>query len=135
MDAIRDIKIIKNELIMKDRDILSKKLNEYEKKAAKTQDKNIKAEYEVLKKVDDAFKKGMEIRNLQWDPAEIEILNKYLFLTSKPMIYLINTSKELFLQDKIPNFDSIVDLVTENGKFQTQVIKYSVEHEQNIEKG
>ncbi len=56
---------------MKDRDILSKKLNEYEKKAAKTQDKNIKAEYEVLKKVDDAFKKGMEIRNLQWDPAEI----------------------------------------------------------------
>jgi ribosome-binding ATPase YchF (GTP1/OBG family) len=71
MDAIRDIKIIKNELIMKDRDILSKKLNEYEKKAVKTQDKNIKAEYEVLKKVDDAFKKGMEIRNLQWDPAEI----------------------------------------------------------------
>lgn len=45
MDAIRDIKIIKNELIMKDRDILSKKLHEYEKKAAKTQDKNIKAEY------------------------------------------------------------------------------------------
>ncbi len=51
------------------------------------------------------------------------------------MIYLINTSKELFLQDKIPDFDKIVDQVTEGGKFQTQVIKYSVEHEQNIEKG
>ncbi len=50
------------------------------------------------------------------------------------MIYLINTSKELFLQDKIPDFDKIVDQVTEDGKFQTQVIKYSVEHEQNIEK-
>lgn len=44
---------------MKDKDILSKKLNEYEKKASKTQDKNIKAEYEVLKKVDDGFKKGI----------------------------------------------------------------------------
>lgn len=59
MDPIRDIKIIKNELIMKDKDILAKKLHEFEKKAGKTQDKNIKAEYEVLKKVDDAFKKGM----------------------------------------------------------------------------
>lgn len=29
MDAMRDIKIIKNELIMKDKDILSKKLHEY----------------------------------------------------------------------------------------------------------
>lgn len=44
---------------MKDKDILTKKLHQYEKKASKTQDKNIKAQYQVLKKVDDAFKKGM----------------------------------------------------------------------------
>ena len=44
------------------------------------------------------------------------------------MVFLLNTSKELFLQDKIPNYEQIVDLVTENGKFQTQVIKFSVEH-------
>ncbi len=50
MDAIRDIKIIKNELIQKDKDILSKKLAEYQKKAKKSQDKSIQLEYAVLKK-------------------------------------------------------------------------------------
>ena len=42
MDPIRDIKIIKNELIQKDKATMAKKLAELEKKAKKTQDKNIK---------------------------------------------------------------------------------------------
>ena len=42
MDAVRDVSIIRQELIMKDRDSMAKKLVELEKKAKKTQDKNIK---------------------------------------------------------------------------------------------
>jgi obg-like ATPase 1 len=32
-----------------------------------------------------------------WNDDEIEILNKHLFLTSKPIVYLINLSKADFL--------------------------------------
>jgi hypothetical protein len=48
-------------------DISTKKLNELTKKVGRTQDKNIKLEYEVIKKVDECFKKKLEIRNQQWD--------------------------------------------------------------------
>lgn len=59
MDSLRDINIIKEELIFKDMDISTKKLNELTKKVGRTQDKNIKLEYEVIKKVDDCFKKKL----------------------------------------------------------------------------
>jgi ribosome-binding ATPase YchF (GTP1/OBG family) len=59
VDSLRDINIIKEELIFKDMDISTKKLNELTKKVGRTQDKNIKLEYEVIKKVDDCFKKKL----------------------------------------------------------------------------
>lgn len=42
MDAVRDIKIIRDELIQKDIEGVSKKIQEMSKKAAKTQDQNLK---------------------------------------------------------------------------------------------
>jgi ribosome-binding ATPase YchF (GTP1/OBG family) len=42
MDAVRDIHIIKNELIQKDIEIVSRKINEMSKKASKTTDPNLK---------------------------------------------------------------------------------------------
>uniref|UniRef100_A0A452H7D4 TGS domain-containing protein n=1 Tax=Gopherus agassizii TaxID=38772 RepID=A0A452H7D4_9SAUR len=35
-----------------------------------------------------------------WNDKEIDVLNKYLFLTSKPMIYLINLSEKDYLRCK-----------------------------------
>jgi len=40
------------------------------------------------------------IRFGEWNAAEIEILNKHLFLTSKPMIYLINLSEKDYIRKK-----------------------------------
>ena len=45
MNPVRDIQIIRQELIEKDKSMLTKKLNEFAKKASKTQDKGIKLEY------------------------------------------------------------------------------------------
>ena len=61
-------------------------------------------------------------------------MNRYLLLTSKPMIYLINLSKEDYLAGKAPLEKETEDAVTFNGKYQAKVIKYSVEYEQEREK-
>jgi obg-like ATPase 1 len=45
----------------------------------------------------------MEIRNAQWGPREVEILNRNLLLTSKPMVYLLNLSKLDYLSGNLPN--------------------------------
>lgn len=37
--------------------------------------------------------------SLEFSP-QIEVLNKYLFLTSKPMIYLVNLSEKDFIRKK-----------------------------------
>ena len=55
-DAVRDINIIKHELIQKDLDIINKKIQEFERKAKKSQDKQIKTQYQVMLKAQDTLK-------------------------------------------------------------------------------
>ena len=52
MDPVRDIKIIRHELIQKDLDIIQKKIEEIARKAKKTQDKQLKMQYDVMLKVE-----------------------------------------------------------------------------------
>ena len=62
--------------------------------------KTLKAEYECLEKVQKNLKDGKHIRFLDWNDNEVEILNKYLFLTAKPMIYLLNMAKKDYIKKK-----------------------------------
>jgi len=40
------------------------------------------------------LKKGLFVKDGEWSAKDIEYLNKHLFLTSKPVIYLVNIGKE-----------------------------------------
>ena len=62
--------------------------------------KTLKAEFETLEKVKKNLDEGKHIRFLEWNDNEMDILNKYLFLTSKPMIYLLNMSKKDYMKKK-----------------------------------
>jgi len=46
--------------------------------------------------VDDA----KPIRMHEWNVAEIEVLNKHLFITAKPIIYLVNLSEKDYIRKK-----------------------------------
>ena len=43
---------------------------------------------------------GKPIRFAKWDNKDIEILNEHLFITSKPIIYLINLSEKDYIRKK-----------------------------------
>jgi len=49
-------------------------------------------ELEVVEKVKTMLTKEKPemVRHAAWNTRDIEILNRHLFLTSKPMIYLVN---------------------------------------------
>ena len=55
-------------------------------------------EMAVLEKVKAMLDEGVHVKDGDWVPREIEILNKYLFLTSKPVIYLVNIGKEEYIK-------------------------------------
>jgi obg-like ATPase 1 len=71
MDAVRDIGIIRHELIQKDLEVVGRKAREFGKKAAKSPDKLLREEWEVMQRVENVLKAGKEVRNEQWAVREI----------------------------------------------------------------
>ena len=53
---------------------------------------------------------------MEWNDNEMDILNKYLFLTAKPMIYLLNMAKKDYIKKKskwlMPIKKKVTDLFT-----------------------
>lgn len=82
-------------------------------------------------KVKDILKQGKEIRCHPWTSQdEVNVLNKYVFLTAKPIVYLINLSKDDFLsKKKLPFEDKLLEKISHAGKHPTKIIRYSVEYE------
>uniref|UniRef100_A0A8C7HY22 Obg-like ATPase 1 n=2 Tax=Oncorhynchus TaxID=8016 RepID=A0A8C7HY22_ONCKI len=102
VDPVRDIEIIHEELRLKDEEMIGPIMEKLEKVAVRGSDKKLKPEYDVMLKIKNwvADEKKHVRYCRDWTEKEIEVLNKYLFLTSKPMIYLINLSEKDYIRRK-----------------------------------
>ncbi|KAH8343578.1 hypothetical protein KR084_009367, partial [Drosophila pseudotakahashii] len=91
--------IINEELRLKDEENLLKNLDKLEKVVARGGDKKLKPEYDSMVKIKEILiDQKRHLRFEDWNAHDIEALNKYLFLTSKPMIYLVNLSDKDFIR-------------------------------------
>ncbi|XP_022093917.1 obg-like ATPase 1 isoform X2 [Acanthaster planci] len=101
VNPVRDLSIIFEELRLKDESILDQRVTELEKKAVRGGDKKLKPEFEALAKVQKHVKEDKRpVRQIEWNSLEIEILNKHLLFTAKPMIYLVNLSERDYIRKK-----------------------------------
>lgn len=82
-------------------------------KVVRSGDKTLKFDYEVLHKVLDVLKNEKRwVRYHDWNEREIEILNKHLLITSKPVVYLLNMSEQEYIKKKnkwLPKIKQWVD--------------------------
>ncbi|XP_036965214.1 obg-like ATPase 1 isoform X4 [Acanthopagrus latus] len=96
------MEIIHEELRLKDEEMIGPIIDKLEKTAIRGGDKKLKPEYDVMCKIKswvvDEKKNVRYYRD--WNDKEIEVLNKYLFLTSKPMIYLVNLPEKDYIRRK-----------------------------------
>uniref|UniRef100_A0A8C6B985 Obg like ATPase 1 n=1 Tax=Monodon monoceros TaxID=40151 RepID=A0A8C6B985_MONMO len=102
VDPIRDIEIIHEELQLKDEEMIGPIIDKLEKVAVRGGDKKLKPEYDIMCKVKSWVtdqKKPVRFCH-DWNDKEIEVLNKHLFLTSKPMVYLVNLSEKDYIRKK-----------------------------------
>ncbi|XP_026983878.1 obg-like ATPase 1 isoform X1 [Sagmatias obliquidens] len=102
VDPIRDIEIIHEELQLKDEEMIGPVIDKLEKVAVRGGDKKLKPEYDIMCKVKSWVidqKKPVRFCH-DWNDKEIEVLNKHLFLTSKPMVYLVNLSEKDYIRKK-----------------------------------
>lgn len=100
VDPVRDLDIISEELRLKDEEKLNKNMDKFVA-LQRGGDKKLKPEYDTIMKVKEwLVDQKKHIRFGNWTAHDIEILNKYLFLTSKPIIYLVNLSEKDFIRKK-----------------------------------
>jgi len=96
VDPIRDIDVINTELMLADLDSVEKRFQRIEKQARSTQDKNIKLEFEVTKKVKEALSAGKPARSVAMGDDEATMLKTFQLLTAKPVLYVCNVNEEDF---------------------------------------
>lgn len=102
VNPVRDMEIIFEELRLKDQAYIEKTITALEAKGVtRGGDKQKKLEYDIMKKVADlVIEQKKPVRFGTWSAVETEEINKHLFITSKPMIYLVNLSEKDYIRKK-----------------------------------
>lgn len=98
IDPSRDISIIETELMLADLSTVDRGVSRIEK-VAKSGDKEAIAKLTVFKKVQDSLSKGIPIRKVITDPAEVKMLQELHLLTSKPVLYVANVDEYGMTED------------------------------------
>merc|ERR1711992_452584 len=140
VDPVRDLDIINEELRLKDIEGFDKVYDEVERKFCRGGDKTFKNEYEILCKIKACLVDNKKhIRFGEWNSNDIEVLNKHLFITSKPMIYLVNLSEKDFIRKKnkfLPKIKEYIDkndpgatIIPLSGAFEQKLMDMETEEE------
>ncbi|XP_068236243.1 obg-like ATPase 1 isoform X1 [Palaemon carinicauda] len=101
VNPVRDLEIILDELRLKDIEYINNVYDKLFKLVERGGDKKLKPEYDTVCKVKSLLEEEKkQVRFCDWDVKEIEVLNRHLLITSKPMIYLVNLSEKDYIRKK-----------------------------------
>jgi len=140
VDPVRDLEIIGEELRLKDEETIDKTLEKMERTVIRANDKKLKPEYDTLVKVKHVLSdEKKHIRFADWSAHDIEVLNKYLFLTSKPCVYLVNLSDKDFIRKKnkwlikikewVDKHDPGASIIPFSGAFEQKLVEFETDAE------
>ena len=130
VDPIRDLGVISNELVMKDIIAVEKRLLDLNGKITRFNDDASKKEKNILEKVKVLLDNGKWVKDEDWLPNEVDMLNDNLFFTAKPVVYLINISQDNYETKKNKWLPKIKEWVEKNCP--GRIIPFSVEYEQKL---
>ena len=93
IDPLRDIEIINIELALSDLQSIEKKLDSHSKKA-KTNDKAVKHELEILEMIQKALNEGKSLMSLSFEKEDLPFYKSLFLLSDKPVIYAANVNED-----------------------------------------
>lgn len=93
VDPVRDKEIIDIELQLKDLETVEKRLSKQEK-LAKSGDKKLKLEVEILRRLKNCLETGNSARTLEFSVEEEVLVRSFNLLTLKPVMYAANVNEE-----------------------------------------
>ena len=104
LDAMRDIENVDIELILTDLEQAAKRIERVEKDLKKKKDHLLEAELQVLTRCRQELEAETPLRELEFKPEEQKMLTGFMFLTRKPMLYVLNLGDE-----EAPEIDRLVE--------------------------
>lgn len=110
IDPQRDVEIINLELIMKDLEIIQKKIE----KTAATNDEKKLENLEKLKTIKKWLEQGKLIQKIDGLEKFQEIIKELQLLTAKPQIYIMNINASEKIPSPTENADCIITLSAQN---------------------
>jgi hypothetical protein len=104
LNAARDADSVDVELMLHDLDQITRRLERLEKDLKKKKEPLLEREEAVLLRCKAALEAEMPLRQLQTSPEENKILTGFMFLSRKPMLYVVNLGDA-----EIGEIDSVVE--------------------------
>ena len=127
IDPMRDIRIIEDELLLKDLESIEKRESNL-KKQAKSGDRKIVAELEIITKLREHVEEGKTVRSFEADPEDREAFRDLFLLSDKPVLYACNVSEE-----DLTDGNEWVEQVEEYAKgFDDEVVMFCAKIESEI---
>jgi ribosome-binding ATPase len=94
LDAMRDIESVEIELMLYDLEQATKRIERVEKDLKKKKDTILETELQLLMRCRKALESETPLRELEFKPEEQKMLTGFMFLTRKPMLYVLNLGDE-----------------------------------------
>lgn len=115
IDPLEEKEILDTEMALKDLSLAQKRVSDLEKQA-RTGDKAVKKELEIIKKVQGFLEEGRPLSEFSWNNEEQQTIKPYQFLTLKPKLCLINGKENEISKNILNNLKEsfiIMDIATE----------------------
>ena len=129
VDPIRDIETINLELVLADIDSATKRYDKIKKLVnGGNADLATQKEFELLIKILELLKQGKPARMLKLDAEDKKVVDGFFLITTKPIIYVANTSDEVDDYQK-NNIEKIKEIAQQE---QAQVISLCAKTEEEL---
>jgi GTP-binding protein YchF len=120
IDPVRDVESLELELMLADLEQAARRIERIEKDLKKKKDPALEHELALLQRCRAAIEAEKPLRQLEFSPEEQKHLSSFMFLSQKPMLYVLNLGDE-----EVGELDRAIEkhrLVALTGKPNTTVV-------------
>jgi len=93
IDPLRDVKNVEFDLMISDLTQVEKRLERVEKDMKKGRTSELEREHALLIRSKEALEKEQPLRELEMTPEERKLIKGFMFLSQKPVLYVVNISE------------------------------------------
>ena len=101
IDPLRDVKNVEFDLVVSDLGQVEKRIERVEKDLKKARTGDLEREQALLLRSKEALEKEIPLRELEMTAEEKKLIRGFMFLSQKPILYVLNVSESATLGDDL----------------------------------